>query len=222
MDHTVHVADLVRWMLKTEFTRVYAEVDTLLHDVGIDDCGMLTADLASGAFMSLDPSWSRPDSFTTWGDVTMQVIGTKGVASLDAFRQAGMVYVATSPISPGRVFEKRVGERCRPGADRGLHRGRQGRAQRGRKRPRRPEGDGAGLGGVRVGKPRRSGGAAALRGLTHTLKNRLAGRLRRVKRGGTKTCRLPSRSHLRPPVARSSRRSPRTPRAGAGSSPAGP
>lgn len=105
MDHTVHVADLVRWMLKTEFTRVYAEVDTLLHDVGIDDCGMLTADLASGAFMSLDPSWSRPDSFTTWGDVTMQVIGTKGVASLDAFRQAGMVYVATSPNSPGRVFE---------------------------------------------------------------------------------------------------------------------
>ena len=105
MDHTVHVADIVRWILRTEFTQVYAEVDTLLHDVDIDDCGMLTMELASGAVMSLDPSWSRPDTFPTWGDVTMELIGTKGVASLDAFRQAGMLYVASSTSSPGGVYE---------------------------------------------------------------------------------------------------------------------
>lgn len=106
MDHTVHVADIVRWMLKTEFTQVYAEVDTLLHDVDIDDCGMLTMELASGAIMSLDPSWSRPDTFTTWGDVTVELIGTKGVASIDVFRQAGMLYVANRPSSPGGVYEQ--------------------------------------------------------------------------------------------------------------------
>jgi len=105
MDHTVHVADLIRWICKTEFTEVYAEVDTLLHDVGIDDCGMLTMQLASGAICSLDPSWSRPDAFPTWGDVTMQVIGTKGVASLDAFRQVGMVYVSPGGSSGGSVYE---------------------------------------------------------------------------------------------------------------------
>lgn len=105
MDHTVHVADLIRWIFKSEFTEVYAEVDTLLHDVNIDDCGMLTMQLASGVICSLDTSWSRPDTFTTWGDVTMQVIGTKGVASLDAFRQAGMVYVASSNPSGGSVYE---------------------------------------------------------------------------------------------------------------------
>ena len=109
MDHTVHVADIVRWILKTEFTQVYAEVDTLLHDVGIDDCGMLTMELASGAIMSLDPSWSRPDTFPTWGDVTMELIGTKGVASLDAFRQAGMLYVVGNPSSPGGVYENSWG-----------------------------------------------------------------------------------------------------------------
>ena len=31
MDHTVHVADLLRWILEREFTSVYAEIDTLLH-----------------------------------------------------------------------------------------------------------------------------------------------------------------------------------------------
>lgn len=105
MDHTVHVADLVRWIFRTEFTEVYAEVDTLLHDVGIDDCGMLVMQLENGAICSLDPSWSRPDTFSTWGDVTMHVVGTKGVAILDVFRQAGMVYVASKGSSRGGVYE---------------------------------------------------------------------------------------------------------------------
>lgn len=92
MDHTVHVADLIRWILGTEFTRVYAEAGTLLHDVQIDDCGTLVMDLASGAIASLDPSWSRPENFPIWGDVTLELIGTKGVISVDAFNQKGIVY----------------------------------------------------------------------------------------------------------------------------------
>ena len=138
MDHTVHVADIVRWILKTEFTQVYAEVDTLLHDVGIDDCGMLTMELASGAIMSLDPSTSRPDTFPTWGDVTMELIGTKGVASLDAFHQAGMLYVTGNPSSPGGVYENSSGQRHRQRDDRILYRGCQRRTFRRAPRPRRP------------------------------------------------------------------------------------
>ena len=156
MDHTVHVADIVRWMLKTEFTQVYAEVDTLLHDVDIDDCGMLTMELASGAIMSLDPSWSRPDTFTTWGDVTMELIGTKGVASIDVFRQAGMLYVANRPSSPGGVYEQPWGN----DADRELIEAfiaPSTASPTGRERLGRPQGHGGRLGGIRVrpaGSPR--------------------------------------------------------------------
>lgn len=97
MDHTVHVADLLRWILGREFTSVYAEIDTLLHPgLAVDDAAMLVLELEGGVFASLDPSWSRPRSFPTWGDVTMELIGTRGVLSLDAFAQKVEVYSDTA------------------------------------------------------------------------------------------------------------------------------
>lgn len=92
MDHTVHVADLIRWFLGKEFTSVYAEVATRFHDVPVDDAGMLTMELDGGVFATLDPSWSRPAAYPTWGDVTMEIVGTKGTLSLDAFSQNLSLY----------------------------------------------------------------------------------------------------------------------------------
>ncbi len=40
MDHTVHVADLIRWFTGAEFAEVYAEAGTLFHDLDIDDAGL--------------------------------------------------------------------------------------------------------------------------------------------------------------------------------------
>ncbi len=87
LDHTVHVADLLRWFLEDEVKSVYAEVDTRMHDIDIDDCGMLLMEFHSGVFATLDPSWSRPKAYPTWGDVTMEIVGTGGVISLDVFAQ---------------------------------------------------------------------------------------------------------------------------------------
>lgn len=92
MDHTVHVADLLRWILNKEITEVYAEVDTLLHNIDVDDCGILALGFEDGIFATLDTSWSRPKSFPTWGDITMEIVGTKGVISLDAFAQTIFTY----------------------------------------------------------------------------------------------------------------------------------
>jgi len=92
MDHTVHVVDLMRWFLKREVKRVYAEVDNLIYKMKIDDCGTLMMEFENGVFASLDPSWSRPKTFPIWGDVTMKVIGEKGIVSVDAFSQNISVY----------------------------------------------------------------------------------------------------------------------------------
>jgi predicted dehydrogenase len=92
MDHTVHVADLMRWFTKSEFTEVYAEVDTRFYDFKIDDCGTLSLKMDGGAFATLDPSWSRPSVYPTWGDVTMHIIGTDGVIWLDTFNQKMALY----------------------------------------------------------------------------------------------------------------------------------
>lgn len=92
MDHTVHVVDLIRWFLGKEFISVYAEADNMLYDVPIDDCGMLSLEMEDGIFVTQDPSWSRPATYPTWGNVTLEIIGTEGVINVDAFAQNFVVY----------------------------------------------------------------------------------------------------------------------------------
>ncbi|MBI2267554.1 MAG: Gfo/Idh/MocA family oxidoreductase [Armatimonadetes bacterium] len=100
MDHTVHVVDLLRWLLKCEITSVYAEMDNTIHHGEVEDCGILSLDLSNGAFASLDPSWSRPaSSFPTWGDVTMEIVCAKGVLFVDAFAQNIHSFDAAGPSS---------------------------------------------------------------------------------------------------------------------------
>ncbi|MBS4179007.1 Gfo/Idh/MocA family protein [Lederbergia citrea] len=88
MDHTVHVVDVMRWFMPgAEVKEVYAEVDTRFHDVPSDDCGLLTFEFDNGVIASLDPSWSRSKSFPVWGDLTVEVVGTKGIARVDLYKE---------------------------------------------------------------------------------------------------------------------------------------
>jgi predicted dehydrogenase len=102
MDHTVHLADVLRWMLDVEVRSVYAEVDSFFGAGEADDAAILTLDLqggpvADGAFATIDPSWSRGDGYPTWGDVTLRIAGTSGVLDVDPFAQ------------PLRTFDHREG-----------------------------------------------------------------------------------------------------------------
>lgn len=87
LDHTVHVVDLIRWFLGREFVSVYAEIDDFLWDVGIDDCGMLSMELEGGIIVTQDPSWSRPRTNPTWGNVNLEIVGTGGTIQLETFAQ---------------------------------------------------------------------------------------------------------------------------------------
>jgi len=93
IDHTVHVIDLVRWITSSEPISVYAEIDTKFYDIDVDDCGILFVEFADDFFITLDASWSVPEVFPTWGDVTMEIIGEKGVISLDVFSQNINLYI---------------------------------------------------------------------------------------------------------------------------------
>jgi UDP-N-acetylglucosamine 3-dehydrogenase len=92
IDHTVHVTDLMRWVLGKEVTEVYAEIDNRMNHQQFDDVGFLTMEFEGGVFATLDTSWSRPKSFPTWGDVTLAVVGEKGTLSLDMFAQNLTLY----------------------------------------------------------------------------------------------------------------------------------
>jgi len=93
MDHTVHVADLLRWMTGREFVWVYCENGMLVHDkLGTDDVGSLHMEMEGGLQVSHVASWSRCGSFPTWGDVTLEIVAEKGVIAVDAFNQKLDVY----------------------------------------------------------------------------------------------------------------------------------
>ena len=94
MDHTVHVVDLLRWMLGKEFKSVYCELGNQLHKKTLktDDLGSLNLEMEGGIQVSHLASWSRPKSFPTWGDVTMEFICEGGVINVDAFNQKITVF----------------------------------------------------------------------------------------------------------------------------------
>lgn len=93
VDHTVHVADLLRWFLDDEVAEVYAESGRLIYPkLKCDDCGVLSLRFRKGAIATLDASWSRVKGFPTWGDVTLRLWGEKGTIEVDTFGQLVMVY----------------------------------------------------------------------------------------------------------------------------------
>jgi len=92
LDHTVHVMDLMHWFTGSVAEEVYAHAETLFHETDIDDAGMVHVKFANGVVAVLDPSWSRNRTFPTWGDVTLEIIGTKGVINIDSFAQKNDVY----------------------------------------------------------------------------------------------------------------------------------
>jgi predicted dehydrogenase len=92
IDHTVHVTDLMRWLLRDEVKDVYAEISNGIGHQEFDDVAFLSMSFRSGVFATLDASWSRPKTFPTWGDVTLEVVTENGTLSMDMFSQNLVLY----------------------------------------------------------------------------------------------------------------------------------
>ncbi|MGB9683005.1 MAG: Gfo/Idh/MocA family protein [bacterium] len=92
MDHTVHVMDILRWYLGCEASYVYAEGGTLLHNISIDDVGLVNIAFENGVFAAIDTSWSRPEVFPIWGDVNIELVAENGVVELEVFNQNDILY----------------------------------------------------------------------------------------------------------------------------------
>ena len=106
MDHTVHLADILRWYLDSEVVEVYAQTNQILHadEVAVETGGLLMLTFANGVFASIDCSWSKPDYYPTWGGLTFELVTERGAVLVDAFRQNLTVYSAgASAAPPGRT-----------------------------------------------------------------------------------------------------------------------
>lgn len=99
MDHTVHLADIMRWYLGQEVREVYAQANKILHAerVNVESGGLLMLTFADGTFASLDASWSKPLNYPTWGGLTMKIISQRGLTTVDAFSQNLNRFVQDTP-----------------------------------------------------------------------------------------------------------------------------
>ncbi|MGA2379081.1 MAG: Gfo/Idh/MocA family oxidoreductase [Spirochaetia bacterium] len=126
IDHTVHVADIIRFLTGKEFINVRTYAKSALSGIKAEDIAVCHGELDGGAVYQIDCSWSRKPSDPPWGDVTMRIIGTKGCASLDlynnyrieAFTPSGIEYRYPNALSKqhGMIFldyqkEKATGEK---------------------------------------------------------------------------------------------------------------
>jgi predicted dehydrogenase len=98
-DHTVHVLDLLRWLLGAEPTEVWATANRILHAdrTEVETGAVVAVTFDDGTIATIDCSWSRPDNYPTWGGLSMEIVGERGVLDVDAFRQRFTVFDARQP-----------------------------------------------------------------------------------------------------------------------------
>jgi UDP-N-acetylglucosamine 3-dehydrogenase len=88
MDHTVHLADMMRWYTGSEAKEVYCEIGRKITPrLRVEDTFLTTVTFENGVLGHIDGSWSYPAGYQAWGDVTLEVLGSKGMLFVDAFRQ---------------------------------------------------------------------------------------------------------------------------------------
>ena len=87
VDHTVHVADIIRWLTNSEFSTVNAKMrKAALHDnIVSEDIAVMHGNMQNGCIWQIDASWNRRPEDPMWGDVTLRVIGTLKSAYLDIY-----------------------------------------------------------------------------------------------------------------------------------------
>lgn len=97
MDHTVHLADVLRWYLGHDPVEVYAATNRVLHrdTVSVETGGLVMLTYPDGVFATIDSSWSRPDNYPTWGGLTLELVGENGTVGIDAFGQHLTVHGGT-------------------------------------------------------------------------------------------------------------------------------
>ncbi|HUH08408.1 MAG TPA: Gfo/Idh/MocA family oxidoreductase [Egibacteraceae bacterium] len=101
MDHIVHIADALRWFLGEEPVEVFALANRIIASeaVRVETAGVAVVTFTGGTFASIDASWSRPATYPRWGGLTMELLGTDGVTSVDPFRQYLTGYAAEEPAT---------------------------------------------------------------------------------------------------------------------------
>lgn len=96
-----HSVDTLRWIFASEVKRVYCvSRKGILADMGVDvdDVYMTTLEFENGAVAQMENGWITPDTHPCINDIKFNIMGTKGMVSLD--------------LSNNQMIERFTEEKC--------------------------------------------------------------------------------------------------------------
>lgn len=82
-----HSLDTLRWLFQDDVKRVYCvSRDGVLKDLGVDttDVYMTTLEFSKGAIVQMENGWITPNGNPCVNDIKCNILGTKGMISIDA------------------------------------------------------------------------------------------------------------------------------------------
>lgn len=89
VDHTVHVAELLDHLTGAKPVQVRAVKNQIMHSdlegVMTETGGLVTISYDNGLVATIDCSWSLPRDAPTWGGVTLELAGSKGLVEINPF-----------------------------------------------------------------------------------------------------------------------------------------
>lgn len=89
IDHVVHLVDALSWLTGCEYDTVYAESSDLFKVRDVEDAARVIITTRDGAWVSIDPSWSRPPGMAGANDFVMTLWFEHGEMMIDAFARHG-------------------------------------------------------------------------------------------------------------------------------------
>ncbi|MDA8297290.1 MAG: Gfo/Idh/MocA family oxidoreductase [Actinomycetota bacterium] len=98
IDHVVHVADALYVLSGLEYETVYAEAGRFRNVGDVEDVAQVLATTTSGAFASIDSSWSRPAAMPGGLDFQMTLWFERATLHLDGMARRGLVVAADGSI----------------------------------------------------------------------------------------------------------------------------
>lgn len=88
LQNAVFMIDIMRWLVKEEVEEVFAEIEHTPHlQIEVENTAVVALRFKNGVFATIDPSWSYPLSFPSWGDFSIDIVGKEGTLIVDAFAQ---------------------------------------------------------------------------------------------------------------------------------------
>lgn len=91
VDHVVHIADTLRFLTGCQYKTVYAEAGRFRQVGDVEDCAQVIATTTDGAWISIDPSWSRPHGMAGANDFVMTLWFERGRVVIDGFARHATV-----------------------------------------------------------------------------------------------------------------------------------